>query len=341
MGWCVFDEFGDTVPEESLRIVDELKIVFFGGVGDPVLDNTLGKQYSEMLPERRALLVIRKRLGLLLNFRPMLYRRKWAHLSPLRPELIPGDGTEQIILRFLLEDSYFGTADLRHLIPEGICEQVGIKLLDEVTGDEEIVTELAYYTREMVEKYFRAAFLFARQKGLPVTCVHKANILPRYMFWKKIAARIGREEFPDVELRFQLVDSAAALLFNPALLSGVVACGNEQGDILSDGGVAALGGMGMMYSSAINPDTGAAMFESGAGTAPTLAGQDRVNPSGRILAAAMMLWHVGAIKGARAIETAVNRFFLDGWRTEDIALGADSTKILGTAAMGEKILGYL
>ena len=45
------------------------------------------------------------------------------------------------------------------------------------------------------------------------------------------------------------------------------------------------GSMGMMCSSAINPDTGEAMFESGAGTAPTLVGQDKANPIGRILTA--------------------------------------------------------
>jgi 3-isopropylmalate dehydrogenase len=84
------------------------------------------------------------------------------------------------------------------------------------------------------------------------------------------------------------VDSANALLFTPAALHGVIACGNEHGDILSDGTAAALGSMGMMCSSAINPDNNAAMFESGAGTAPTLANQDKANPIGRILTAAMM-----------------------------------------------------
>ena len=120
--------------------------------------------------------------------------------------------------------------------------------------------------------------------------------MSRYDFWRKIATRIGKEEFPDVSLSHQLVDSANALLFTPAKLHGVIACGNEHGDILSDGAASALGSMGMMCSSAINPDTGAAMFESGAGTAPTLAGQNKANPLGRILTAAMMLRHIGAIK---------------------------------------------
>jgi len=98
----------------------------------------------------------------------------------------------------------------------------------------------------------------------------------------------------------------------------------------------------MMCSSAINPDTGAAMFESGAGTAPTLAGQDRANPLGRILTVAMMHRHKGAINGANAIERAVNEVLKAGWRTGDIASSLDSPEmILGTSAMGDKVLSYL
>jgi len=127
-----------------------------------------------------------------------------------------------------------------------------------------------------------------------------------------------------------------------AKLHGVIACGNEHGDILSDGAAAALGSMGMMCSSAINPDTGAAMFESGAGTAPTLAGQNKANPLGRILTAAMMLRHIGAINGADAIESAVNKVLRDGYRTADLFSNIDDpAKLLGTSAMGEMVLTYI
>lgn len=342
MGWCAFDEFGDTVPEKSLTRATELGLIFFGGVGDPKLDETLGVERPDMMPERKALLTIRKNWGLLLNFRPMLYRPEWAHLSPLKSELIPKEGVEQVFIRFLLEDSYFGTADLCDSIPENLRQQLGIKLRDEVTGEEEILTELSYYRRETVEKYFRCAFALAQQKGLPLICFNKSNIMPRYVFWNKICARIGKTEFPDVELRFQFVDSGNALLFNPTELNGVIACGNEHGDIVSDGAAAGVASLGVMYSSAVNPDTEAAMFESGAGTAPTLAGQDKANPIGRILSGAMMLRHIGAETGAKEIETAIDRTLQDGFRTADIASETDDLdKILGTTAMGEKIVSFL
>lgn len=85
-----------------------------------------------------------------------------------------------------------------------------------------------------------------------------------------------------------------------------------------------------------------AMFESGAGTAPTLAGQDKANPLGRILTAAMMLRHIGAPKGADAIEAAVSRVLRDGYRTADIAQSSDSPhQILGTRAISNAVLARL
>jgi 3-isopropylmalate dehydrogenase len=153
---------------------------------------------------------------------------------------------------------------------------------------------------------------------------------------------IGKHEYPDVLLKHQLVDSCNALLFTPAKLHGVIVCGNEHGDILSDGAAAALGSMGMMCSSAINPVTGAAMFESGAGTAPTLAGMDVANPLGRILTGAMMLRHLGAEKGATAIESAVQSVLLKGYRTGDLISGVEKNIIpVGTIGMGLVVMKEL
>ena len=194
----------------------------------------------------------------------------------------------------------------------------------------------------------RAAFKYARAAKLPVVSIDKSNVMARYQFWRKNAIRIGAE-FPDVPLRHQYVDSGCELLFTPKELHGVIVCGNEHGDVLSDGALKAVGGLGLMCSSAINPDTGAAMFESGAGTAPTLAGQNKANPIGRILTAAMMLRHLGAVNGATAIEEAVRAALRAGFRTEDL-LGKDpevaarlvqTGSLLGTSEMGKLILSLL
>lgn len=339
MGWKAFQQFGDTTPPGAMKKALEIGVIFFGGVGDPALDATIGKERPEMMPEPRALLAIRKNLGLLLNFRPMKLMRSLAHLSPLKTELIPEEGVEMVFIRFLLEDSYFGTADLRDGIPSATAESLGIKLKREVKGDEEKVSELAYYRGDTVRKYIRAALEYARARKLPLISVDKANVMARYAYWRMIVQEVAKE-FADVPVRHQLVDSACMKLFHPQLLRGVIACGNEHGDILSDGAAEMVGGMGLMHSSAVNPDTGQAMFESGAGTAPTLAGQDKANPLGRILTGGMLLRHIGAEKGATAIETAVHQVLVKGYRTGDIAKPGCS-KLLSCSGMGEKVLSLI
>lgn len=347
MGWNAYEKYGDTLPAESFRRAKEIGIIFFGGVGDPKLDNTIGVEKPKMKPEAHCLLPIRKDLGLLLNFRPMIYYKELAHLANVKPETIPAEGIQQVWTRFLLEDSYFGNVDLWEYFDWRERTQAGIKLKEDVVEQDKIITDIAYYRRETIEKYIRAAFAYARDAGLPLISIDKANVMARYDFWRKIVTKIGKEEFSDVPLSHQLVDSANALLFTPAKLHGVIACGNEHGDILSDGAAAALGSMGMMCSSAINPDTGAAMFESGAGTAPTLAGQNKANPIGRILTGAMMLRHLGATNGAKAIEEAVRKALQDGYRTRDMfhlsgfAYPGYHDKVLGTREMGDVILSLL
>ncbi len=342
MGWNAYSRYGDTFPVESFKRATELRTLFWGGVGDPKYDKTIGQEHPEMMPETRALAAIRSSWRLLVNTRPITLYKYLANLAKVRPESIPEQGVRQVWVRFLLEDSYFGNTDLADSIPRDVREHLGIKPKADVTGEEEMVTELAYYRRKSVEEYFRYVFNYARQAGLPVISVDKANIMPRYVFWRKICTSVHQQEFPDVKLEAQLVDSANALLFSPSALNAVIACGNEHGDILSDGAAGAWS-LGMMCSSAVNPETGAAMFESGAGTAADIAGQNKANPLGRILTAAMMLRHIGAANGAQAIENAVQKTLQQGYRTADLVPPGDQggSAVLGTREMGAKVLSFL
>jgi 3-isopropylmalate dehydrogenase len=345
-GWNAWEYHGDTMPKASLELMLSIGTVFFGGVGDPELDSTLGVQHPHMRPEARCLLALREQMGLLLNYRPAVYRKSLQHLALVRPEMIPDEGITQLWIRFLLEDSYFGNTDFlsgKHgEEARQAAETIGAKLKHNVTGNEEWVVDIAYYQKVTIERYVRAAFVEAQARKLPVISIDKANVMSRYHFWRLIVAHIGATEFPDVKLSHQLVDSGNTLLFTPQKLHGVIVCGNEHGDILSDGALAALGGMGLMHSSAINPVTRAAMFESGAGTAPTLAGQDIANPLGRILTGGMMLRHLGMIPAAQCIEDAVWRTLDAGYCTRDLAgPNTPADKIVGTRGMGDLIMEAL
>lgn len=344
MGWNAWAKYKTTFPEESFRVATECGILFFGGVGDPVIDRDLGVKYPDMRPEAKCLLPIRDKWGLLLNFRPVEHDRSLNHLSNLKESAIPVEGVNQYFIRCLLEDTYFGTKNLFEKANEHemkVLRKLGFKLKSEVTGDEDEVYDAACYTKKTLEKYFRAAFTYAREKGLPVISVDKANVMPRYLFWRLTMERIQKEEFPDVELKGSLyVDAVNELLFSPAKLHGVIICGNEHGDILSDGAIASASGLGMMCSSAINPTNGMAMFESGAGTAADKAGLDVVNPIGRIKTGAMIADHIGWTRAAAAIRNSVNYVLTKTkYRTKDIAKPGDT--IVGCSEMGRLIIQNL
>ncbi|MBD3270215.1 hypothetical protein GF376_01690 [Candidatus Peregrinibacteria bacterium] len=347
MGWAAYEKYGDTIPQSSLETAVRLKTLFFGGVGDPKFDNTIGKEHPEMKPEGRCLLKLRDEMGLLLNIRPMIFWDCMQDLSNIHPRHFqehPGQRLELHFVRFLLEDSYFGTRNLFGMMSDSIqsaMKALGLRQKSEVTGEEERVIDMSYYKSSSLERYFEAVFAYAKERDLPVTSIDKANIMARYMLWRRVFNKVSAKQ-EDVKGSVYVDAAAANLIQNPFSLHGVIACGNEHGDILSDAGAGALRSMGMMCSSSINPDTDAAMFESGAGTAPELAGKNVANPIGRILTAAMMLRHLGAVKGANAIEQAVQKTLFDGFRTADIReQNTPSDLILGTKEITVRILDNL
>ena len=66
-----------------------------------------------------------------------------------------------------------------------------------------------------------------------VTSIDKQNVLATSKLWRKVAEKVA-QDFPDVTLEHQLVDSAAMLMItNPAKFD-VIVTENLFGDILSD-----------------------------------------------------------------------------------------------------------
>ncbi len=343
MGYSAWFKHGDTLPKESLEIVLKEGGVFFGAVGNRTLDKTIGDKYPEMKPEKRVLMALRKYLGLLYNLRPMIFFKELCSISK---SAVLRDNPQDITMEFFRysdEDIYTGTEDLLKCFPLKIRERIGLKLKEDVTGKETMVTSVSYFTRKKLMRYFRAVFSHAQGKKRPVIIVDKSNIAGVDTFWRIIAKEISKE-FPDLPVSFLYIDAAAALLVtDPAKFDAVIACQNMQGDILTDLAAAILGSIGLMSSLLVDPSTGKFFCESGGGSADDLAGKDIANPIGRILAGAMMLEHIGAVRGAKAIRQAVKKVLVDGWRTADIFRkdADDPTKLLGTKAMGAKILEYL
>jgi isocitrate dehydrogenase (NAD+) len=90
----------------------------------------------------------------------------------------------------------------------------------------------------------------------------------------------------------------------------VIVCENMFGDILSDQIAGLVGGLGLAPGGNIGKD--AAIFEAVHGSAPDIAGRNIANPSALLLAAVMMLQHLGEMDSAARIRDALERTIREG-----------------------------
>ena len=90
----------------------------------------------------------------------------------------------------------------------------------------------------------------------------------------------------------------------------VVLLPNLYGDVLSDAAAGLIGGLGLAPSGCYGDDY--AYFESAHGTAPDIAGQDRINPTATLLSGAMMLDYLGFDDAAGRVRRAVEAIYAEG-----------------------------
>jgi 3-isopropylmalate dehydrogenase len=129
----------------------------------------------------------------------------------------------------------------------------------------------------------------------------------------------------------------------------VIVTENLFGDILSDEAAVLAGSLGMLPSASLGErrtEHGTfGLYEPIHGSAPDIAGQDRANPIGTILSAALLLrMSLGHEDAAAAIEAAVSGALDDGWRTGDLADPSDQRDglvVVGTTAFATAVVDQL
>ena len=295
-GGCAIDAFGVPLPPESLAKCLASDSVLLGAVGGPKWDTLPG----HLRPER-ALLGIRKELGLFANLRPARLQKELAAASPLRAD-IAAKGVDMLIVRELTGGMYFG--------PRGR----GQGELGENAYDTEI------YSVGEIERIGKVAFDTARKRGKKVCSVDKANVLESSRLWRETMHRLA-QTYPDVAYSDMLVDNAAMQLIQNPSQFDVVVTSNLFGDILSDEASQLTGSIGLLASASLGHGT-RGMYEPIHGSAPDIAGQGIANPIATILSAAMMLsLSFGLESEAKAVENAVETVLAGGARTKDIAAG--------------------
>uniref|UniRef100_UPI0036DAAE28 3-isopropylmalate dehydrogenase n=1 Tax=Streptomyces althioticus TaxID=83380 RepID=UPI0036DAAE28 len=171
-----------------------------------------------------------------------------------------------------------------------------------------------------------------------VVSVDKANVLETSRLWREVASRVAREEFPDVTLEHQLVDSMAMHLIAKPRAFDVIVTENMFGDILTDEASMLAGSLGLLPSASLGEGK-VGLYEPIHGSAPDIAGRGIANPCGTILSAALLLRHsLGLEAEAACIEQAVAAVLDAGVLTADLAPAGEAAS---TAEVTAAVLAQL
>jgi isocitrate dehydrogenase (NAD+) len=170
-------------------------------------------------------------------------------------------------------------------------------------------------SRRIAEFAFDYALKNGRRK---VTIVHKANVLKALTgVFLQTAQQVAKNYEGRVAADERIVDACAMQLVLKPWQFDVILTTNLFGDILSDEIAGLVGGLGMAPGA--NIGEGAAIFEAVHGSAPDIAGKGIANPLALLLAAAMMLDHVGRSDEAKRLRAAIDATLReDGVRTGDL-----------------------
>ena len=313
VGGASLDSCNEPVKDEVVEACLKADAVLLGAVGGPKWDSNPADKRPE-----KALLRLRKELGLYNNLRPVTVFDSLKDASPLRPEVV--DGVDLLVVRELTGGLYFGQ-------PKGISEEDGV----------EVGVDTMRYSVPEIERIARAAFDAALGRRKKVTSVDKANILASSQLWRKTVERIAGE-YPDVALEHMLVDNCAMQLIRNPSQFDVILTENMFGDILSDEAAMLTGSIGMLPSASLGDGPG--MYEPVHGSAPDIAGQNIANPLATLASVALMFrYSLDHEEAARDLESAISRVLEEGYNCKDMSRHA--RKVLSTTAMGDQVLKSL
>jgi isocitrate dehydrogenase (NAD+) len=267
--------FGDPIPEATLDSIKRTKLALKGPLETPV-----GEGY------RSINVALRKTFDLYANVRPAY-------------SIVQGGRYQDLDLVLVRENT------------EGLY--VGIEHYVRVGDDPRAAAEsIAIVTRAGSERIVRYAFEYAvKHRRKKVTLVHKANILKFSQgLFLDTGRMVARDYAGQIEFEERIVDAMSMNLVLHPERYDVIVTTNLFGDILSDQISGLVGGLGLAPGANIGKS--GAIFEAVHGTAPDIAGKNVANPGAVILAACMLLEHIGDDARAARIRTALETTIRDG-----------------------------
>ena len=339
--------YGENVwlPEETLDALKEFVISIKGPLTTPIGGGI-----------RSLNVAMRQRLDLYVCLRPVRYFQGVP--SPLREP----EKTDMVIFRENTEDIYAGiewaegSPEAKKVI-DFLVKEMGVS---QIRFPQTSGIGIKPVSKEGTERLVRKAIQYAIDNDRPsVTLIHKGNIMKftegSFRDWGYALAKrefgaetIGKGPWckfrnpktgKEILVKDVLADAfLQEILLRPAEFS-VLATLNLNGDYISDALAAQVGGIGIAPGANISDSV--AIFEATHGTAPSLAGQNNVNPGSLILSAEMMLRHIGWTEAADRVIASMQKAISSRQVTSDFArLMNDATEV-STSQFGDIMISFM
>ncbi len=334
------------LPDETLHALRRFVVSIKGPLGTPIGGGI-----------RSLNVTMRQELDLYACVRPIQY------FPGVSTPMKQSDLTDMVVYRENTEDIYAGivwaagSAEV-HKVIDFLQREMGVKSIRFPASS---AIGIKPVSKEGSQRLVRKAISFAVDDDrTSVSLVHKGNIMKYteggFRTW---GYQVAKEEFGAVDIdggpwcKFRnprtghdivVKDVIADNFLQQILLRpeeyDVIATLNLNGDYISDALAAQVGGIGIAPGGNLSDEV--AVFEATHGTAPGLAGKDRVNPGSLILSGEMMLRHLGWREAAdlviggmrRTIEKKVLTFDLARLRE---AIHVNKRELAGRKPVEEKM----
>jgi isocitrate dehydrogenase len=356
-GEKAFSQFNNWLPQDSLDAITEFRIAIKGPLTTPVGGGIRSLNVS-----------LRQLLNLYVCWRPVRY---YAGVpSPMKnPEKL-----NVVIFRENTEDVYAGI-EWRQGTPEAkkVIDWLNTEMGCTIRTDSGIGIKPMSVTgsKRLIRRAIQYALANQRKS---VTLVHKGNIMKftegafrtwgyqvaeqefgeqtyTSLQWERTKAALG-EAAANAELaqamaagKLHINDVITDAVFEQTITNprefDVLAAPNLNGDYLSDALAAQVGGLGVAPGANINYETGAAVFEATHGTAPKLAGLNKVNPSSVILSGEMLLRYLGWSEAADLVIQGIEGAIAARTLTADLYQLVDGATQVGTREFGQAVIAHM